>query len=236
VEAPSDGGRGGALAIDQCVEDVLAVLLHQVVDVSKNSAGSLISRCPAAAPRAGQLDLPHGELGRIVARGWEAIVGDDGNWRRRAVYRGGCRWQKRGEERKSGVDVWLYSHVGQACPTQPLHIRRPLSAASSPLHRGPLLRWRNSQTTDPSFIILLWGCPRHSHHAVPGRPYTHSTPCARAHLLFRHMSGSCLRSEPLPANARAPVPDRPLLFFRAQRCENSNARRCSTLNSCGPAR
>lgn len=86
-------GTRGALTIDECVENVLAVLLHQVIDVSKNSTGRIVSLCPAASPllKAGQRaagNLPHGELERIVARESRVVVGGDGNWRRRAGYGG----------------------------------------------------------------------------------------------------------------------------------------------------
>jgi hypothetical protein len=50
----------GKLTIDECVENVLPVLLHQVVDVAKDSAGAWLSvldlpcRCTAVG-FAGQL-------------------------------------------------------------------------------------------------------------------------------------------------------------------------------------
>jgi hypothetical protein len=60
----------GRLTIDQCVENVLAVLLHQVVDVTKDTAEHIVSHLlspwSAAVGKAGQLDLPHGDETRDV--------------------------------------------------------------------------------------------------------------------------------------------------------------------------
>jgi hypothetical protein len=61
---------GGALTIDECVDNVLPVLLNQVVDVTEDTAVGMLSVSQLSTAsqlhRAGQLDLPHGEKTKVL--------------------------------------------------------------------------------------------------------------------------------------------------------------------------
>jgi len=47
VERASGGAAAGLLTIDECVENVLPVLLHKVVDVAEDTAAdTVVSPCP----------------------------------------------------------------------------------------------------------------------------------------------------------------------------------------------
>lgn len=73
--------RAGALAIDECVEDVLAVLLHEVVDVAKDSAGRCVSQGGAL--------FACGQLGAAGQRAYHMVllssdcegIRREGSWR-----------------------------------------------------------------------------------------------------------------------------------------------------------
>lgn len=80
-------GADRALAIDERVQNVLPVLLHQVVDVAENSAAKrassafIVLQLAELRRRAGQLegDLPHSEtrngLCSTVNRSGRGVVG-----------------------------------------------------------------------------------------------------------------------------------------------------------------
>lgn len=98
--------------IDECVENVLPVLLHQVVDVTKDTAGTccqplfplLMHSCGLRGR-----DLPHGEVTRVLCESYEkAIVRNPISIGVGGKCMGGCRQADDGRGAKGGVVVELY--------------------------------------------------------------------------------------------------------------------------------
>jgi ABC-type amino acid transport system permease subunit len=64
VERASGGTSARLLTIDQCVENVLPVLLHQVVDVTEDTAVDVVVSLRSRASQGGG-DLPHGDETKV---------------------------------------------------------------------------------------------------------------------------------------------------------------------------